>query len=79
MAWWGFKSLPKLNTDNPAVRQYILDVARFWIEQGADGWRLDVPNEIDDDAFWAEFRRVVRTPTRMPICWVRFGKLCPAG
>ena len=31
------------------VMTHIMDVARYWIEQGADGWRLDVPNEIDDD------------------------------
>ncbi len=55
-AWWGIKSLPKFNTTNPDVRKYLLDVARYWIEQGADGWRLDVPNEIDDDPFWDEFR-----------------------
>ncbi len=60
-AWWGFKSLPKLNTQNPAVRRYIFDVARYWIEEGIDGWRLDVPNEIDDDDFWAEFRHVVKS------------------
>ncbi len=59
VAWWGFKSLPKFNTDYPPVRRYLLDIARYWIEQGADGWRLDVPNEIDDDNFWAEFRRTV--------------------
>ena len=59
-AWWSFKSLPKFNTENPAVRSYLLDVARYWIEQGADGWRLDVPNEIDDDAFWADFRETVK-------------------
>ena len=53
LAWWNIKSLPKFNTDNPEVRQYLLGVARYWIEQGIDGWRLDVPNEIDDDAFWA--------------------------
>jgi cyclomaltodextrinase / maltogenic alpha-amylase / neopullulanase len=63
-AWWNFASLPKFNTDNPAVRNYIFDIARYWIEQGADGWRLDVPNEIDDDTFWAEFRHVVRTANR---------------
>ena len=60
VGWWGIKSLPKLNTDSPVVREYLLRVARYWMEQGADGWRLDVPNEIDDDAFWAEFRQVVR-------------------
>jgi glycosidase len=60
LGWWNFKSLPKFNTDEPAVRDYLLKVARYWIEQGADGWRLDVPNEIDDDTFWDEFRRVVK-------------------
>ncbi|MFO8037708.1 MAG: glycoside hydrolase family 13 protein [Anaerolineales bacterium] len=60
-AWWKFKSLPKFNTDNPRVKKYIYEVAQYWIQQGADGWRLDVPNEIDDGAFWAEFRRVVKS------------------
>jgi cyclomaltodextrinase / maltogenic alpha-amylase / neopullulanase len=61
VGWWRHKSLPKLNTSNVEVRQFLLDVSRYWIEQGADGWRLDVPNEIDDDDFWAEFRQVVKT------------------
>lgn len=60
-AWWGIKSLPKFNTDYPPVRRYLLNAARYWIDQGADGWRLDVPNEIDDDSFWAEFRQTVRS------------------
>ncbi len=60
-AWWKFKSLPKFNTDNPQVRQYIFEIAQYWIKQGADGWRLDVPNEIDDGEFWAEFRRAVKS------------------
>ena len=63
-AWWNHRSLPKLNTGNPEVRKYIFDVARYWIEQGADGWRLDVPNEINDDSFWEEFRRVVKSANR---------------
>jgi len=60
LGWWKLKSLPKFNTDNPAVRKYLLGVARYWIEQGADGWRLDVPNEIDDDSFWLQFRHTVK-------------------
>ncbi len=59
--WWKIKSLPKFNIGEPQVRKYLLDVARYWIEQGIDGWRLDVPNEIDDDDFWAQFREVVKT------------------
>jgi cyclomaltodextrinase len=62
--WWNHKSLPKLNTVNPRVRQHIFNVARYWIEQGADGWRLDVPNEINDDGFWEEFRHVVKSTNR---------------
>lgn len=59
-AWWNLKALPKLNTFNPHVREYIMRVAEYWIEQGADGWRLDVPAEIDDDSFWQEFRTRVK-------------------
>jgi cyclomaltodextrinase len=58
--WWKYKSLPKFNTFNPTVKKYIIEVARYWIEQGFDGWRLDVPNEIDDDLFWSDFRRVIK-------------------
>ena len=61
LGWWRLKSLPKFNTANPDVRKYLLGIARYWIEQGIDGWRLDVPNEIDDDGFWAEFRSIVKT------------------
>jgi alpha-glucosidase len=35
---------PDLNFHNPAVRAAILDVARFWLERGVDGFRLDVAN-----------------------------------
>ena len=59
-AWWNLPALPKLNTVNPGMRRYLLEVARHWIEFGADGWRLDVPEEIDDPPFWREFRRVVK-------------------
>ncbi len=59
-AWWGLPALPKLNVATPAVREFLWDVARYWIEFGIDGWRLDVPGEIDDDEFWREFRMRVK-------------------
>ena len=59
-AWWGLAALPKLNTGEPAVREYLLDVAEYWLQFGIDGWRLDVPEEIDDEDFWQDFRRRCR-------------------
>ncbi|MFW6115561.1 MAG: glycoside hydrolase family 13 protein [Chloroflexota bacterium] len=59
-AWWDLPALPEFNTHNPEVRAYLFDVARYWLDQGVDGWRLDVPQCIDDDAFWREFRSVVK-------------------
>src|SRR5689334_4557049 len=58
--WWNLPALPKFNTNTPAVRKFLFDVAKHWVELGIDGWRLDVPTEIDDDSFWQEFRYRVR-------------------
>lgn len=52
--------MPKLNTENAEVKDYLLGVARYWVEEcDIDGWRLDVANEVDH-AFWREFRKVVK-------------------
>lgn len=59
-AWWNLKALPKFNTANPQVREFIMRVAEHWATSGIDGWRLDVPGEIDDDSFWQEFRYRVK-------------------
>jgi neopullulanase len=59
-AWWNLPALPKLNTDHPPVREYLFSVAEHWLRFGIDGWRLDVPQEIDDADFWREFRRRCR-------------------
>ncbi len=59
-AWWNLPALPKFNTNTLAVRDFLFDVAEYWVKFGIDGWRLDVPGEIDDDEFWREFRRRVR-------------------
>jgi alpha-glucosidase len=42
---------PDLNVRNPHVQQALLDVARFWLDRGIDGFRLDVANYyIQDEA-----------------------------
>ncbi|WP_368503726.1 glycoside hydrolase family 13 protein [Alkalihalophilus sp. As8PL] len=53
-------SMPKLNTEHPEVKTYLLEVATYWIKEfDIDGWRLDVANEIDH-AFWRDFRKEVK-------------------
>ena len=59
-AWWDLPALPKFNTNTPVVREFLFGVAEHWVSFGIDGWRLDVPAEIDDDSFWQEFRRRVK-------------------
>ncbi len=59
-AWWNLHALPKFNVASPPARKFLLDVARYWIDFGIDGWRLDVAAEIEDDDFWREFREIVR-------------------
>lgn len=58
--WWNLPALPKFNTNNPEVREMLFSVAEYWSKKGIDGWRLDVPNEINDDSFWQEFRARVK-------------------
>lgn len=59
--WVNLPALPEFNIDNPQVREFLFSVTRYWLGQGIDGWRLDVPFEIKDDSFWQEFRRIVKS------------------
>ena len=61
-AWWGVKTLPAVNEQRPAYRQFIFkgedSVVRHWLRCGADGWRLDVADELPGD-FIAGIRRAM--------------------
>lgn len=59
--WINLPALPELNHKNPQVVAFIQDVARYWLDQGIDGWRLDVPFCFGDDEFWQVFRQVVKS------------------
>ena len=52
-AWWGIRDLPAVNEDAPSYRDFIFggedSVIRHWLRAGADGWRLDVADELPDD------------------------------
>jgi len=49
--WWGVKDLPEVNENNPSYIDYICGengVIQKWIKLGADGFRLDVADELPD-------------------------------
>ena len=47
------KEQPDLNWRNPAVQEAMLDVLRFWLDRGVDGFRVDVMHHLAKDS---EFR-----------------------
>lgn len=55
-----FGGMPKLRENNPEVRRYFIDVAKYWLKEAKiDGWRLDVADEIAH-SFWREFRKEIK-------------------
>jgi cyclomaltodextrinase len=61
-AWWGFGSLPELNTRNADVMAHLMGVVRHWTEFGFDGIRVDVPGEIDNRVeFFHAFRQTAKS------------------
>ena len=57
-SWDGHGTLVNLNHQNPAVREYMLDVVRFWISEfNIDGIRLDAADVLDF-TFMSELRSV---------------------
>ncbi len=49
--WWGVPSLPEVNETDPSFMEFICGgdgVLRRWLRLGADGWRLDVADELPD-------------------------------
>lgn len=50
--WWGFTTLPNVNENNESFTEYIngeTGIVGKWIRNGADGWRLDVADELPDE------------------------------
>lgn len=65
------RSMPKLNLRPGPARNYLLQCAQYWLEQGVDGYRLDFAQGPPRD-FWADFRRACRAVR--PDCWL-FGEV----
>jgi glycosidase len=61
--WWGIDILPRLRHANEDCRRYFTGkngIGQKWIAAGADGWRLDVADELCD-GFLDEFRESVKS------------------
>ncbi len=58
-SWWGCRNLPNINELEPTYIDYILQrddaIIKKWLRLGADGWRLDVADELPD-----EFIKILR-------------------
>ncbi len=59
-SWVGNRALPQFNHEHPDVQEYLLRVAEYWLQFGIDGWRLDVPFEVQVPGFWQAFRDRVK-------------------
>ena len=62
-SWWGFDTLPTVSKLNPGFMDYIIhnadSVVAHWMKLGADGFRLDVADELPD-AFIAALKNRIR-------------------
>ncbi|WP_324734848.1 alpha amylase N-terminal ig-like domain-containing protein [Thermococcus sp. SY098] len=62
---WNYESffsvwlMPRLNHENPEVRMFIRTVIKYWLEKGADGWRLDVAHGVPPEV-WREIRKDIQ-------------------
>ena len=71
--WWGYDSMPVIKATNGSeyqtgtwAKEIIKNedpstpsITQYWLEQGSDGWRLDVANEVSDET-WHHFRESVK-------------------
>ena len=61
-SWWGVKSLPETNENDPSFTEFITGkngVLRHWLKAGLSGWRLDVADELPDE-FLENIRKAVK-------------------
>ena len=61
-SWWDFNTLPTINKMDPAFIEYIISgedsVLAHWLRLGADGFRLDVADELPDEFLKLLYDRV---------------------
>ncbi len=63
--------MPDLNWRNPKVRQEMIDVGKWWLDFGVDGFRIDAVSHLDR----APFEDVKNTKEKYPLDWFKFSNL----
>ncbi len=58
-SYFGVPTMPEWNLAHAEVRAYLIAAARFWLQQGVDGFRLDYADG-PGPAFWTEFGAACR-------------------
>lgn len=71
--WAGFRTLPEFDSYNKEFMEYIFNITKKWLlgpdgkisenwqeDDGIDGFRLDVPNCLQNQNFWVLWRKVVK-------------------
>ena len=62
--WMNLFEIPELKTKNPEVKKHLFNAAKKLIRLGVDGFRLDVPDLLEDaHSFWQEFRQEMKSET----------------
>lgn len=65
-SWWGVKTLPETNENSKSFTEFITGengVLRYWQKLGADGWRLDVADELPDE-FLDNIRKAIKAENK---------------
>jgi cyclomaltodextrinase / maltogenic alpha-amylase / neopullulanase len=74
-SFFGVPSMPQMNVSNPTARQWLIEVARFWLREfDVDGFRLDVADGPGPD-FWSYFWPAVKAEKADCFC---FGEVVDA-
>lgn len=61
-SWWGFETLPEVNENDEKFCEYITGengVIDYWMSKGANGFRLDVADELPDE-FIKKIRKAIK-------------------
>ena len=78
--WWGIKTLPAVNENEPSFVDYSLTapdaIIKKWLHLGASGWRLDVADELPSE-FIKTMRREVKSAKEDAVIIGRSGRTHP--